>query len=113
MITCYVSITARSYNCLEDLLDKYECSRKFKGDAMAFITQLSGDYMNTICGEYSPDSDACEKRKPLRFKNSDNKFNGTTNSIRSRVKSLQFKTPMFVLIDLLDSFADPDTILIG
>ena len=85
---------------------------------MDFITNISSD-IQTVCGEYTNVTDACDTKKPLKFKQN-SKFNSTTlklngknslDPITRRQKALRFKTPMFVLIDLLDSFVDPDSII--
>lgn len=81
---------------------------------MDFVTNISSD-LQTVCGEYTHQTDACDTKKPkLKFHNNSTLTNGGKNSldrITRRQNALRFKTPMFVLIDLLDSFADPDSII--
>lgn len=105
IFTC--SITAKVLNCLEDMLDTVDCTREYKEEAMEFISQVTGDVLSTVCGPYTVESDACDTRKPVKF------LDGSNSTLIKRSKLPKYKTPLFSLIELLDSFSEPDQIFIG
>ena len=75
--------------CVEEFLDTVPCIRNQRATLMDMFRSGSDNLIETMCGEYSPETDACERLGPAPKP--------------AKEITKQYITPMSLFIDLLES----------
>lgn len=78
--------------CIENFLDKFPCARKDREIILDFIRGLSGNMIDVMCGDYNETTNKCSELK--------------VPHIPSVKVKRDYKTFIFVLIDLVESMED-------
>ena len=96
------SFALKSFQCLENELERHECGRNNRELILDFIRSNTDDFFNVGCTDYTDSSDKCQQLKPPKpfVTNATNKRKQTNKN--SRV----YATPVFVMIDLMSTIGN-------
>lgn len=80
-----------AYGCARAFMESISCLRNSVDELFEVLNQQSSSNLETLCGEYVHSTQACQRLPPLSL-------NG-----QSKNRNKKYITPVFLLIDLLES----------
>lgn len=122
--------TLASLQCLETELDRHQCGRQHHELIMEFVRTNTDDFFAIGCSEYADSSDRCRSLKPLprmpsTVEEEEERASSTNSTSGKRKKKKQksggkkatttraYKTPVFIMIDLVSSIGSGNGTLGG